>query len=119
LGRRRRIMGVFTDDGSSKPPVTQQEEPEVKDNEQDEPVKFDTDVPDVKADGEHQYGNIKLPVFNVSKNEFYQNMSQGRRRLRFKSGSGAQQYMSNTKYNRPFMISYTDSKGKSYQRKIK
>jgi hypothetical protein len=64
-------------------------------------------------------GTESLPVFNVTKDEFYQNMRNGRKRLRFKSGTNAQQYMSKTKYRRPFYISYTDSDGKIYNRKIK
>jgi len=74
--------------------------------------KVKTDVPDVFADGERN----GLPLFKVSKNEFYQNMSHGRQRLRFKSGTSTQQYMKNTKYNRPFWIQDTDD---GYIRKIK
>lgn len=112
-------MGAFT--GDNGPPTTQQqEEPEVKqDDTQEEPEGFATDVDGVMADGEHPHGNDRFPVFNVSKNEFYQNMNYGRKRLRFKTGSKAQSYMKGTRYNRPFYISYTDSKGKTYSRKIK
>lgn len=114
-------MGIFTDDGG--PPTTQPEpEEEVikKDDEGgEEPVGFETDVKDVMADDEMHQGNITFPSFKVTKNEFYQNMTHGRKRLRFKSGTNTQQYMSKTRYKRPFYISYTDSKGKTFSRKIK
>ena len=74
------------------------------------PGNVETDVPYVFADGDK--GGV--PVFKVGKNEFYQNMRHGRRRLRFKSGTPAQKYMSKTKYNRPFYISHD-----GYIRKIK
>ena len=114
-------MGIFTDDGG--PPTTQPEEEEEvevkKDDGQEEPTGFSTDVDSVRADGEVAHGNITFPSFNVTKNEFYQNMKHGRKRLRFKTGSSTQQYMSKTRYKRPFYISYTDSKNKTYSRKIK
>lgn len=80
---------------------------------------FDTDVSDVKADDIVRQGKDEFPCFDVDQGEFYQNMQDGRRRLRFKSGSGAQQYMSKTKYNRPFYIRHTDDAGKKYVRRIK
>ena len=75
----------------------------------------ETDVKGVFADGQKQ----DLYVFNVSKDEFNQNMSFGRKRIRFKSGSPVQQYMQGTKYVRPFWVSYGESNGKKYLRKIK
>ena len=58
----------------------------------------------------------KLPVFKVSHNEFYQNMNNGRQRIRFKTGSHAQKYMQNGKYKTNFWIQHeTDG----YMRKIK
>ena len=115
-------MGAFTNDGG--PPSTQpeeQEEVEVKkDDEQEKELEgFATDVDGVMADKEFNRGIDKFPVFKVTKADFYQNMSNGRKRLRFKTGSGAQQYMKGTKYKRAFYIEYTDSKGKSYNRRIK
>ena len=69
-----------------------------------EPGTIKTDVEGVFADGEKD----GMPVFNVSKNCFYQNMAHGRKRLRFKNGSTAQQYMSKTRYNRSFWIQHGD-----------
>ena len=43
-------------------------------------------------------------------------MNSGRQRLRFKSGTSAQAYMKNTKYNRPFWI---ENQEDGYVRKIK
>lgn len=80
-----------------------------------DPGKVETDVKDVFADGNKN----GVPVFNVSNIEFNQNMSFGRKRLRFKSGTSAQSYMKQTRYNRPFWIAYTNDKGEKYSRKIK
>lgn len=69
-----------------------------------------TDVEDVYADGERN----GLPVFKVSKHEFYQNMANGRRRLRFSNGSKVQKYMQGTRYKNPFWIEHG-----GYLRKVK
>lgn len=74
--------------------------------------KVKTDVPNVFADGERN----GMPLFKVSKSEFYQNMNYGRKRLRFKSGTETQKYMNQTKYKRPFWIENQDD---GYVRKIK
>ena len=103
-------MGEFTSD---------QEPAENVPDKKEEPTSFATDVEGVSSDSEVKHGNISLPCFSVDKHVFYQNMQSGRRRLRFKSGTNAQQYHSQSKYQRPFYISYTDSKGKTFQRKIK
>jgi hypothetical protein len=76
---------------------------------------FDTDVDGVKAHGER----LGLPVFNVDRDEFYQNMNYGRKRLRFKSGTPVQAYMQGTRYKRPFWIAYKDKGGQEYIRKVK
>lgn len=78
----------------------------------DVPDGVKTDVEGVFADGEKN----GLPVFKVSKNEFYQNMRYGRKRLRFKNGTPAQQYMAKTKYSKAFWIQNKDD---DYIRKIK
>lgn len=80
---------------------------------------YDTDVQGVKAPDVVKQGKDQFPCFDVTKEEFYQNMQDGRRRLRFKSGTDVQKYMSSTKYNRPFFVRHTDENGKKYVRKIK
>lgn len=80
---------------------------------------FDTDVPEVRADDQVKNGSDSFPVFDVTSDEFYQNMQDGRRRLRFKNGSNAQKYMQGSKYQRPFYVRHTDDNGKKYVRKIK
>jgi hypothetical protein len=80
---------------------------------------YDTDVSGVKCDDQVRIGSDKFPCFDVSQDEFYQNMQDGRRRLRFTGGSNVQKYMQGTKYNRPFFIRHTDERGKTYVRKIK
>lgn len=74
--------------------------------------KFATDVEGLYADGTRG----ELPVFDVDADEFFKNMKQDRRRMRFKSGSKAQQYHSNTKYRRPFWVRNKDD---GYLYKIK
>lgn len=80
---------------------------------------YETDVADVRADDVVKQGKDEFPVFDVTSDEFHQNMQDGRRRLRWKNGSNAQKYMSGTKYNRPFFVRHTDDSGKKYVRKIK
>jgi hypothetical protein len=70
----------------------------------------DTGFEDVKADGERN----GIPVFKVSKNEFYQNMTHGRKRIRFSSGTNVQKYMKRTRYGSPFFIEHG-----GYLRKVK
>jgi len=79
-----------------------------------EPGKVQTDVQDVFADGE----KLGMPVFKVDPSEFDQNLQFGRKRVQFKSGSNAQQYMQKTQYNRPFWVS-TIKNGEEWTRKIK
>ena len=86
---------------------------DIKDDE------LDTDVEGVKADGFVQQGTVKFPKFSVSQEEFFQNMQDGRKRLRWKTDTPVQKFMQNTKYSNPFYISYTDPDGKVYTRKIK
>ena len=78
----------------------------------DQAGKIKTDVSDVYADGEYKGS----PVFDVSKSEFYNNMKQDRKRLRFKSGSPASTYMRKTSYRIPF---YIRNKEDGHLRKIK
>ncbi len=96
---------------------TFQDSPEgqiAKDNQVVEPPdgKVVTDVTDCFADGEFR-GSL---VFDVSKQEFYDNMRADRQRLRFKSGTPAQTYYSNTSYKVPFFIRNSED---GYMRKIK
>lgn len=74
--------------------------------------KIETDVPDVYADGTKN-GH---PVFDVSQEEFYNNMKLDRKRLRFKSGTPAAQYHRLSKYRNPFFIR---NKEDGYLRKVK
>lgn len=83
------------------------------------PVGYETEVPDVRSDDIVKQGKDEFPCFDVSHDEFYQNMQDGRRRLRFKTGSATQKYMQGSKYNRPFYVRHTDDAGKKYVRKIK
>lgn len=80
-------------------------------NPENDPRGFKTDVEDVFADGERN----GVPVFDVSKDEFYRNMKIDRKRLRFSSGTKVQQYHSKTKYNMPF---YIRNKDDGFMRKI-
>jgi hypothetical protein len=105
-------MSVFTDDtGPASAPEVEKQEDEVK--------SFDTDVEGVTSNDVVNFNGADYPCFDVTDNEFHQNMDSGRRRLRFKSGTNTQKYMSGTKYARAFYIRTTDSNGKTMQRKIK
>jgi len=84
-----------------------------------QPSGYETDVDGVMANDIIKQGKDEFPCFDVSPEEFNQNMQDGRRRLRWKSESPAQKYMSGTKYNRPFYVRTTDDSGKKYVRKIK
>jgi hypothetical protein len=105
-------MGEFTNGVS--PEQIAASDKEVKTDSGEDNKGFETDVADLYADGEKQ----GMPVFDVNKTEFFQNMSHGRKRLRFKQGSTAQKYMQKTKYQSSFWISYDDN-GKKWTRKIK
>lgn len=109
----------------SKNSNTDQEVANMLDLNKEEPIdntetEFKTDVEDVTADDVVRKGKDEYPVFNVDKRSFHQNMEGGRKRVRFPSGSKAQQYMQKSKYNRDFYVRYKDdSSGKEYVRKIR
>lgn len=105
-------MGMFDAPGE---PVNKPDEVEEVENTEEG---FSTDVEGVRAQDVVKQGHNEFPVFDCTENEFYQNMNHGRKRLRFKSGTAAQQYMSGTKYKKPFYIRTTTDKG-TYTRKIK
>ena len=104
-------MGMFDQPG---PPEN------LPDKEEDkrETEGYPTDVEGVNAIDLVKQGTDEFPVFDCDETEFYQNMQQGRKRLRFKKDSPASQYMSGTKYKRPFYIRTTTANG-TYTRKIK
>ena len=106
-------MGAF--DETPGPAINQPDTEEKETNTGQIP----TDVEGVFASDVVKHGNLEFPVFDCEESEFYQNMTMGRKRLRFKSGSAASQYMSKTSYKRPFFIRTTDSKGQTYTRKVK
>jgi hypothetical protein len=64
---------------------------------------WDTGVDGIRASGEKG----GLPVFDVTPQEFYNNMKLDRRKLVFKRGTPAQQYHSRTNYKQPFYIRNT------------
>jgi len=76
--------------------------------------KVETEFKDVYADAVNPKDN--LPVFKVSHQEFYQNMQNGRQRVRFKTGSHPQKYMQNGKYKTNFWIQHEKD---GYMRKVK
>ena len=78
---------------------------------------FETDVPGLYADAIYKKGTESFPCFDVTRNNFFNNMEQFRRRIRLDGKS--QQYMQNTRYNKPFYIRFTDENNKVYVRKIK
>jgi hypothetical protein len=73
---------------------------EARGTQGENPGKVETDLPGVFADAEKN----GMPVFDVDKETFNNNMRQERRRLRFKTGTAAAQYHQGSKYNRPFWL---------------
>jgi hypothetical protein len=102
-------MSEFTNDTRPEDIASQDRNTTKMSSGEEEPT-FKTDVDGVPADGERN----GLPVFKVSKHEFYQNMANGRRRLRFSNGSRVQKYMQGTRYKNPFWIEHD-----GYLRKVK
>ncbi len=74
-----------------------------------------TDVDGVFAQGTKD----NLHVFDVDREDFYKNMKDDRKRIRFKSDSSASQYLRGTKYRNPFYVRYKDEDGNAYIRKVK
>ncbi len=77
----------------------------------DQKTGWDTGVEGIHADGERG----GLPVFDVTPNEFYNNMKVDRRKLVFKRGTPAQKYHSRTNYKQPF---YIRNKKDGYLKKV-
>lgn len=80
--------------------------------------KINTDVHGLASDGVYKKGMLEFPIFDVDKQDFYNNMEAHRSRTRFSSDSKASKYMRMTRYNQPFYIRYNDE-GRQYIRKIK
>lgn len=94
-------MGELTGDNDSGPAAKARDDMAVTaPTGVDDTKGVKTDVDGVYADGEKS----GVPVFDVSQKEFFDNMKQNRRRLRFKVGTPAQQYHRNSNYRRPFYI---------------
>jgi len=74
-----------------------------------EPNKVPTDVENVFADATKD----GMPVFDVPETDFFNNMRQERKRLRFTKDSAAAQYHRSSKYNRPFWLRH-----EGYLRKV-
>jgi len=72
---------------------------------------WDTGVNGIKSQGERG----GLPVFDVSPEEFYNNMKLDRRKMVFKRGTPTQQYHAGTNYKQHFRIRNTKD---GYMRKI-
>ena len=81
----------------------------------DTPGKIETDVPEVWADGTKD----GLPIFDVSKDDFYKNLKQDRRRTRFSSETAASKYLQGTRYNKSFFVRTRDENGDAFIRKVK
>ena len=78
------------------------------------PGKIETDVHGVFADAQKD----NFPVFDVDKDDFFNNMKVDRKRIRLKT-QHASDYHKGTKYNRPFWLRYKDDAGAGYMRKVK
>lgn len=78
---------------------------------------YETDVPGLFSDSTYKKGTENFPCFNVSKDKFFGNMEQFRKRISL-DGKAAD-YLRATRYNKPFYIRFTDENNKVYVRKIK
>lgn len=107
-------MGEFSNGNIQQQKIAADHEPKAPEKEQgqEEPKGVPTDVDGVYADAE----KMGMPVFDVTPEEFYNNMKMDRKRLRFKNGTKVQQYYRNTRYSRPFWIRNSED---GYMRKIK
>jgi hypothetical protein len=100
-------MGVLAGDPNDGPSAKAKDDLDVHagtDDAPDDSKGVKTDVDGVYADGEK--GGV--PVFDVTQAEFYDNMKNDRKRLRFKIGTSAQSYHSKSNYRRPFYIRNKD-----------
>lgn len=104
-------MGEFT---SGESPSTELEMQRI-DVGNDVPDGFETDVEGLRANGQKD----GTPIFDVPKDQFYNNMKADRKRLRFDSEAPVSQYLRGTKYRKPFYISTTDDNGQKFLRKVK
>lgn len=59
------------------------------------------------------------PVFDVSKDEFFNNMRRDRNRMRFANKSKISKFMQTNNYRKPVFMRYTDPNGQQYVSKIK
>jgi hypothetical protein len=80
--------------------------------------KVETGIKGVYADGHVEAaGGMKHPVFKVDKDDFYNNLTADRKKMRF-SNPDVKSYMQNTKYKQPFYIDFQDGK-KTLRRRVK
>lgn len=84
---------------------------ETTSDDSDQSSGWDTGIDGIKANGEKG----GLPVFDVTPQEFYNNMKLDRRKLVFKRGTPAQQYHAKTNYHQPFYIRNTKD---GYMKKV-
>lgn len=113
-------MGEFTGYGTPFDKAVTDRNTSVSGTGENQETGYPTDVEDVNADDVIKKGKEEYPVFNVSQDEFWSNMKADRKRLRFKNGSKAQQYMRRTRNGaRPFYIKTHDQNGKEYVRKVR
>lgn len=112
-------MGEFTGTGDQHL-KTAQSDTNMKSGTEEKPDGYPTDVEGVNADDVVKYGKEEYPAFNVTPQEFFSNQRADRKKLRFKNGSKAGEYMRKTRNgHRPFYIKTTAADGKQYTRKIR
>jgi len=76
---------------------------------------FDTGVDGVKSSGQKN----GLHVFDVGREDFYNNLKASRQRTRFKSDTAASAFLRGSKYASSFYVRYKDDNGEAYIRKVK
>lgn len=104
-------MGELAGNPQDRPEaqIARDKEVDIPDNKVDVPG-----MDGLKCDGVYKVDGA--PIFNVDHNSFHQNTSNGRQRLRFKTGSDVQKFMQNGRYSQPFYLRHEKS---GYLRKVK
>lgn len=113
-------MGVFTDGGDEHVKNAMDDHNSIAGTGKESDEGYPTDVEGVNADDIVKYGKEEYPAFEVSPQEFFSNQKADRKKLRFKNGSKAGEYMRKTRNGaRPFYIKTTAADGTKYTRKIR
>ena len=80
---------------------------------------IETEVEGVFASDKIQVGMDDFYVFDVTPEEFAQNVTRGRNRISFDADSPAGRYMNNGNFNKKFHIQIKDQYGDYHRKEVK